>query len=147
MLQVFLERKIFIISVELRSDFMNINTLKEFVFIAVFSIDVFFNVYFLYKFKKLPVKKISDYFFFASYCLVNIIKAIIIYNILRLKFDPIGFIYNPKMVYVGFEYHELFNMFKSNLLNNYIRVTAFMWGYFLIYYYFIHHKKVTEIEN
>ncbi len=58
MLQVFLERKIFIISLELRSDFMNINTLKEFVFIVVFSIDVFFNVYFLYKFKKLPVKKI-----------------------------------------------------------------------------------------
>ena len=61
MLQVFLERKIFIISLELRSDFMNINTLKEFVFIVVFSIDVFFNVYFLYKFKKLPVKKIMDY--------------------------------------------------------------------------------------
>ena len=39
MLQVFLERKIFIISLELRSDFMNINTLKEFVFIVVFSID------------------------------------------------------------------------------------------------------------
>ena len=51
------------------------------------------------------------------------------------------------MVYVGFEYHELFNIFKSNLLNNYLRVTAFMWGYFLIYYYLIHHKKVTEIEN
>ena len=126
---------------------MNINTLKEFVFIVVFSIDVFFNVYFLYKFKKLPVKKISDYFFFASYCLVNIIKAIIIYNILKLKFDPIGFIYNRKMVYVGFEYHELFNIFKANLLNNYLRVAAFMWVYFLIYYYLIHHKKVTEIEN
>lgn len=132
---------------KMRGDFMNINTLKEFIFIAVFSIDVFFNVYFLYKFKKLPVKKISDYFFFASYCLVNIIKAIIIYNILRLKFDSIGFIYNPKILYVGFEYHQLFNMFKSNLLNNYIRVTAFMWGYFLIYYYLIHHKKVTEIES
>ena len=123
------------------------NTLKEFICIVVFSIDVFFNVYFLYKFKKLPVKKIMDYFFFASYCLVNIIKAIIIYNILRLKFDSIGFIYNPKILYVGFEYHQLFNMFKSNLLNNYIRVTAFMWGYFLIYYYLIHHKKVTEIES
>ena len=70
MLQVFLERKIFIISLELRSDFMNINTLKEFVFIVVFSIDVFFNVYFLYKFKKLPVKKISDYFFFFLYAWV-----------------------------------------------------------------------------
>ena len=73
--------------------------------------------------------------------------VIIIYNILKLKFDPIGFIYNPKMVYVGFEYHELFNIFKANLLNNYLRVAAFMWVYFLIYYYLIHYKKVTEIEN
>ena len=38
---------------------MTINTFKEFLFITVFSIDVFFNVYFLYKFKKLHNKTID----------------------------------------------------------------------------------------
>ena len=101
-----------------------INTFKEFLFITVFSIDVFFNVYFLYKFKKLPAKKIQDYLFLVAFCLWNIIKAMIIFIILRLIFDPVGLIYRPKMTYIDFEYQELFNIYKLRLLDNYIVITA-----------------------
>ena len=126
---------------------MNINTFKEFLFITVFSIDVFFNVYFLYKFKKLLNKKIQDYLFLVAFCLWNIIKAMIIFSILRLKFDPVGLIYSPKMTYIGFEYHELFNIYKLRLLDNYIVITALIWGIFIIYYWVNNYKKSVNNEN
>ena len=126
---------------------MTINTFKEFLFITVFSIDVFFNVYFLYKFKKLHNKKIQDYLFLVAFCLWNIIKAMIIFSILRLKFDPVGLIYRPKMTYIGFEYHELFNIYKLRLLDNYIVITALIWGIFIIYYWVNYYKKSVKTEN
>ena len=126
---------------------MTINTFKEFLFITVFSIDVFFNVYFLYKFKKLPAKKIQDYLFLASFCLWNIIKAMMIFSMLRLMFDPVGLIYRPKMTYIGYEYHELFNIYKSRLLDNYISITSLIWGIFIIYYCVNYYKKSVKNEN
>ena len=126
---------------------MTINTFKEFLFITVFSIDVFFNVYFLYQFKKLHNKKLQDYLFLAAFCLWNIIKAMMILSILRLMFDPVGFIYRPKMTYIDFEYQELFNIYKLRLLDNYIVITALIWGIFIIYYWVNNYKKSVNNEN
>ena len=63
----------------------------------------------------------------------------IIFNILRLMFDPIGLIYRPKMTYIGLEYHELFD--------NYIAITGLIWGIFIIYFCVNYYKKSVKSGN
>lgn len=121
---------------------MNINTLKEFIFIAVFSIDVFFNVYFLYKFKNIKNKNLNDLLIFICYIGFSVIKVLFLINLARLMINPASLIHNPKITYVGMDYAYIFSMYKNNLLNNYMGVSVILWLIIIFNYW-----KKNYIKN
>ncbi len=71
---------------------MTINTLKEFLFIFIFAIDLFLTVNFLYKYKSIKNKKTDNIIILISFVAFSIIKILILISIFRLAIDSVNFI-------------------------------------------------------
>lgn len=114
---------------------------KELICSLIFVVDIVFSFYFLYKFIKIYDKKMIDYLLFTCLIGFSIIKLIICISILRLFSDPINMIYTSNITYIHMDYNYLFNIFKKNLLNNYIAVFIFGWAIQIYYYWFLQYKE------
>ena len=120
---------------------MTIDTLKEFLFIFIFAVDLFLTIIFLHKYKSIKNKKIDNIIIFIGFFAFSIIKFLILFSIFRLAINPMDFIYKRGVVYVGTTYKQLFMVYKKNLLNNYVGIVVSQWIILLYYYWYKVYKK------